>query len=122
MAEFKIIRETRSDLTVVEVVGDVAQGEIGKFLASLKLDDPTSKAIFDFRHANLSALEKKHIKSNVNQLKRFSRPEVRAALVFSNPVDFSIGRAITKAISKEGYLADIKGFYKFYLAKDWLLF
>ena len=122
MAQFKTSRDSRTDLTVIEVFGNVTHGEIPRFLETLRMDNPPSRAIFDFRNASLSELVKKRIKTDIHKVKQFTRPEIRAALVFSNPADFSIGKAITKAISKEGYLADIRGFYNFYLAKDWLLF
>ena len=122
MAQFKLTRETRTDLTVIEVVGDVQHGEIPDFLNSLQVENPATRAIFDFRGANLAGLVKKRIRTDIHKVKQFSRPELKTAMVFSNPADFSIGKIISKSLSSEGYLSDIRGFYNFYLAKDWLLF
>jgi len=122
MAQFKRIKETRGNFTIVEVVGDVLHGEIIDFLENLQVEDPSTRAIFDFRAANLSALLTNRIRSDVHKIRKFAGPGIRAALVFSNPADFSIGKAIGHAISGAGYLADIRGFYNLYLAKDWLLF
>ncbi|MEZ5491246.1 MAG: hypothetical protein R3F50_13130 [Gammaproteobacteria bacterium] len=122
MAQFKRIKDSRSDLTIIEIIGKLTLGELSRFLDSLQVDNASSRAIFDFRAADLSALAKACIKSEIRKLERFSHPELKAALVFSNPTDFSTGKAISKAVSKEGYLADIRGFYNLYLAKDWLLY
>ena len=122
MAQFKRIKDKRAGLTIIEIIGELTHGEIPRFLESLHVDDTSSGAIFDFRAADLSALAKTRIKSDIYKVKKFAHPELKAALVFSNPADFSIGRTISKAINKEGYLADIRGFYNLFLAKDWLLF
>ncbi len=122
MAQFRRIKDSRVDLTVIEVVGDVTNDEISQFLESLRIENTSSKAIFDFRGANLSSLVKKRIRTEVLQVKQFARPEIRAALVFSNHADFSMGKSLAQAITREGFLADIRGFYNFYLAKDWLLY
>lgn len=122
MAQFKRIKDTHADLTIIEIIGELTHGEFTRFLESLHIDNASSRAIFDFRAADLSTLAKAGIKSEIRKLAKFSQPELKAALVFSNHTDFSIGRVISKAVSKEGYLADIRGFYNLYLAKDWLLF
>ena len=41
-------------------------------------------------------------------------------MVFSNPADYSLGKTISKAIRKHGYLSEIREFYNLYLAKAWL--
>jgi hypothetical protein len=123
MAQIRRLREVRSDVTVIEVSGDITHGEFIKFLEAHKqVTNPASRAIFDFRSANLSALSRQRIKEAMAELKQFARPGLRAALVFSNPADYSIGRVISGSISKQGYLAEIRSFYNLYLAKAWLLY
>jgi hypothetical protein len=62
------------------------------------------------------------IRSDVHEVRKFAGLGIRAALVFSTPAAFSIGRMMSHAISGAGYLADTRGFYNLSLAKDWLLF
>jgi len=123
MAQFKRLKEGRSGLTIIEVYGEVTHGELFKFLEShSNASDKSSRAIFDFRAANLSSLSLHRIIEATREYGRFSNPGVRAAMVFSNPSDFSIGKLISRAISKHGYLSEIRGFYNVYLAKAWLLY
>ena len=123
MAQFRRLKEFRSDLTVIEVHGELTHGEFIRFLeANRSKNNRSSKAIFDFRSATLSSLSKQRIKKTVVEFRKFAAPDLRAALVFSNPADFSVGKVISKAISKQGYLSEIRGFYNLYLAKAWLLY
>ena len=123
MAHFRRLKELRSDLTVIEIHGELTHGEFIRFLESNRnVKDPSSMAILDFRSANLSMLSKQRIKQAVTEFQRFANPSMRAALVFSNPTDYSIGKVISKAFSKHGYLSEIRGFYNLYLAKAWLLY
>ena len=123
MAQFKRLKERRSDLTIIEVYGELTHGEFFEFLESNKnVKDPSLRAIFDLRSASFSSLSKKRIKEAMAELSTFANPGLRAALVFSNPNDFSIGKTISKAINKHGYLSEIRGFYNLYLAKAWLLY
>lgn len=123
MAQFKRLKEGRSGLTIIEVYGEVTHGELLKFLESqCNASDMACHAIFDFRAASLSALSMSRIIETTREYGRFFHPGARAAMVFSNPSDFSIGKLISKAISRHGYLSEIRGFYNVYLAKAWLLY
>jgi hypothetical protein len=123
MAQIRRLRETRSDVTVIEVRGDLTHGEFKRFLEAHKnVINPASRTVVDFRSANLSALSRHRIKEAMADLKQFARPGLRAALVFSNPADYSIGRVISGSLSKHGNLSEIRGFYNLYLAKAWLLY
>jgi len=122
MARFKQIRDGRSNLTVVEVYGDVGNEEIKTILDWPPDVSPHSKTVFDFRFADLSALSSTHIRKAVGEIRLLSGPDCKAALVFSNPADYSIGKIISSAFSGRGYLANIRGFYNLHRAKDWLLF
>ena len=123
MAQFKRLKERRSGLTVIEVHGELTHGEFFEFLESNQnVKDPSLKAIFDLRSANLSSISKTRIKEAVVEITKFVNPGLRAALVFSNPADYSIGKTISKAINKHAHLTEIRGFYNLYLAKAWLLY
>ena len=123
MAHFRRLKDFRSDLTVIEVHGELTHGEFIRFLeANRETGNRSSKAILDFRSATLSSRSKHRIKKAVAEFRKYAAPELRAALVFSNPTDYSVGKVISKAISKQGYLAEIRGFYNLYLAKAWLLY
>jgi|GEM_PF-3061873 len=123
MAQFRRLKELRSDLTIIEVHGELTHGEFVRFLESSRdVGDPSSKAVFDLRSANLSSLSRKRIKASIADFESFADPGLRAALVFSNPADYSIGKLISNTINKQGYLSEIRGFYNLYLAKAWLLY
>lgn len=123
MAQFRRLKEKRSDLTVIEVYGELTHGEFIRFLESNRnVKDGSLRAIFDLRSANLSSLSKKRIKEALADFKMYAHPRLRAALVFSNPTDYSIGKLISKTVNKQGYLSEIRGFYNMYLAKAWLLY
>jgi len=123
MAQFRRLKETRANLTVIEVHGELTHGEFIRFLESNRnVKERSLKAIFDLRSANLSSLSKRHIKEALADFRKYADPELRAALVFSNPADYSIGKLISKTVSKHGYLSEIRGFYNLYLAKAWLLY
>ena len=123
MANFRRLKEQRTDLTIIEVHGKLTHGEFFEFLESNRhVEDPSTKAIFDLRFANLSTISKKRIKEAMTEFKRFAAPGVRAALVFSNPADYSLGKIISNALNQHGYLSEIRGFYNLYLAKSWLLY
>ena len=123
MAQFRRLKEKRSGLTVIEVVGELTHGEFIRFLESnRKVKDPSLSAIFDMRAASLSSLSKKRIKEALAEFRLYANPNLRAALVFSNPADYSVGKVISKTICKYGYLSEIRGFYNLYLAKAWLLY
>jgi hypothetical protein len=129
MTQIKIRRDERIDLAVIEITGDIVPAELLRFLESNFGDyidadsrDFASRAIIDFRAANLSALTKDFIKTNIEAVKKFIRPDVKAALIFSNPGDASVGEVISKAIHRIGLGAEIRRFYNLYRAKDWLLY
>lgn len=123
MAQFRRLKEKRSGLTIIEVAGELTHGEFIKFLESNRnVKDPSLRAIFDLRAASLSLLSKKRIKEVLADFSMYANPRLRAALVFSNPADYSVGKVISKAICKHGYLSEIRGFYNLYLAKAWLLY
>ena len=127
MAEIKLTQIEHLNLAVFEICGDVANGEILRFLeANFQSGDGEDtgiiRAIFDFRAADLSALTLETIKVNLARVEKFLRPGLRAALVFSNPADFSIGKTISTAFRKHSHLLEIRHFYNLYRAKDWLLY
>ncbi|MBT8148266.1 MAG: hypothetical protein KJN90_15515, partial [Gammaproteobacteria bacterium] len=123
MAQIRRLKEIPSNLTVIEVNGELTHGEFISFLESNRsVQDPSPGALFDFRSASLSSLSKQRIKEALADFQKFAQPGLRAALVFSDPADYSKGKTISKAISKHGYLSEIRGFYNLYLAKAWLLY
>lgn len=121
MAEVKRLKDRRSDLAVFQVSGNVTCIDVCHLLDTSIATESTLH-LFDFRWASLAALSKADIKAQIRTAVSKIRPGARAAFVFSNPADLSVGRLINKSTGGGGHRPETREFYNPYLARDWLLF
>lgn len=120
MAEIKTSIDYQLDLTVHTVTGSLLASEILAKLETYYRGKPTALILWDFLNATLSEISSEELLRTIKKAKVFSRKGGKTALVFSQEVDFGIGRMLEVLAQMEGYDYVFSSFRSINQALEWL--
>jgi hypothetical protein len=120
MAEVSINVDRNDELTVIAIRGSLGKEDLPNILAEYFANEPTLDTIYDSTEGDWSNNSTEYYMGMVRSGKVYARKGARTAMVFSNPVDFGIGRMIESHCELEGYENDLACFHTLEEAKYWL--
>lgn len=94
MAEIQTSIDYPLDLTVHIVSGDLTTREILDKLENYSQGDTTKRILWDLSNATWASITGDDLKETVKKAKKYSRKGGKTAWVFSEDVDFGIGRML----------------------------
>ena len=116
MAEISMLIDRENDLSIITIKGILEQDDLPNTLADYFANDPTLNTIYDSTDGDWSHNPTKYYLDMIRSSKAYTRKGARAAMVFSNSVDFGIGRMIESHCELEGYENELACFRSL---EDW---
>ncbi len=120
MAEIKTSIDYQLDLTVQTVWGDVTSQEILDKLENYYQGRTTRLILWDWTNATLVRMGFDELHQLVIKARKFSRKGGKTAFVFSEDVDFGLGRIIEALAKIENYDYEFCCFRSIVDAEKWL--
>ena len=120
MAEISINIDRNDELTVIVIKGSLDKEDLPKTLADYFSNEPTLNNIYDSTNGDWSNNPTEYYMDMIRTGKVYARKGARTAMVFSNSVDFGIGRMIESHCELEGYENELACFHTLEEAKYWL--
>lgn len=120
MAEISLKTNRESDLTVITIKGVLNQHDLPNTLVDYFANEPTLNTIYDSTDGDWSNNPTEYYLNMIRLGKAYTRKGARSAMVFSNPVDYGIGRMIESHCELEGYENELACFRTLEQAEIWL--
>ncbi len=120
MADIKLHINKERDLTTITIVGTLQEGELSSVLRDYYKHSPTRLIMLDSREGSWSAIPSELYRNTIEGWKRSDQKNGRTALIFSNAVDFGIGRMLESHFSMTGHETEIECFRDMEAAQTWL--
>ncbi len=120
MAEIKICIDLENDLTTITIQGVLRESDLNDSLSEYFEDGPTLDTIYDLTEGNCSSIPTDYYIGLIRVGRAYAKEGARSAMVFSNPVDFGIGRMIESHCESVGYKSELACFHTVAEARDWL--
>lgn len=120
MAEINMDIDRGNGLTIISIRGVLEEKDLPETLSKYFSNDPTLDTIYDSTEGDWSNNTAEYYRGMVRSGKIYARTGARTAMVFSNTVDFGIGRMIESHCELEGYKNELACFHSLKDAKDWL--
>ena len=120
MAEISIHIDRENEVSVITIKGILEKDDLPKTLENHFANDPTLNTIYDSTNGDWSHIPTKYYLEMVRLGKIYTRKSARVAMVFSNSVDFGIGRMIESHCELEGYENEFACFRSLEEAELWL--
>jgi len=114
--------EPELDLTIHVVTGSVTAEELGDRAAQFMGKNPSLLSLWDFSHADISALSADGLRAIFNRARPYAerRRGGRTALVFSSAVGFGMGRMAEAFGEAGGFPYEFRSFWDRDAALIWL--
>ncbi|GJM13502.1 MAG: hypothetical protein DHS20C12_19050 [Pseudohongiella sp.] len=120
MAEISIDVDRKNDITIIAIKGTLEKEDLPNTLSEYFANEPTMNTIYDSTEGDWSNNPSKYYMDMIRSSKVYARKGARTAMVFSNPVDFGIGRMVESHCELEGYENELACFHSLQDAKHWL--
>lgn len=120
MAEIKIDIDYDQELTTFKVSGKLLAGELLESTKAYHQGETTDRVLCDFTNASWSEIAAEDLKKNTGAAKKYSSKGNRTAFVFSNDLDFGMGRMLTAYAENEEFDSDMGVFRSLDAAMEWL--
>ena len=120
MAEISIRSDRDSDLTTITIKGDLREDDFHNSLSEYFRGESTLNTLYDLTEGDCSNIPSKYYIGLIRVGRAYAQEGARSAMVFSNPVDFGIGRMIESHCESIGYKSELACFHSVSEARDWL--
>ncbi|MBT3529585.1 MAG: hypothetical protein HOF74_04110 [Gammaproteobacteria bacterium] len=120
MAEVSIDIDKEREFATITIKGDVEAGDLDAVLEKYFGNSPCMATIYDSSEGSWSNLSTDFFRRMVDKSKPLSRKGAKTAMVFSNQVNFGIGRMIESNCDLAGYENEIECFYRLEDAREWV--
>lgn len=120
MAQISIDTDRENDITVITIDGVLQEGDFLAALSDYFSNEPTLKTLYDSRTGDWSQVSTEYYERMIRSGKTYARTGAKVAMVFSNKIDFGIGRMLESYAELEGYENQHACFLSIEAARDWL--
>ena len=120
MAEVSIDTDRENDLTIIAIRGILGENDLLDTLSEYFSNDPTRLTLYDSTEGDWSGNSTEYYRGMIRSGKAYARKGAKVAMVFSNSVDFGIGRMLESYSEFEEYKNEHACFRTIEEAKHWL--
>ena len=120
MAEISISTDREKGLTTITIKGVLREDDLPNTLLEYFANGPTLNTIYDSTEGDWSNISTEYYRGMIRSGKAHARKGAKVAMVFSNSVNFGIGRMLESYSDFEGYENEHACFRTIEEAKNWL--
>ena len=120
MAVIDVYRDQQRNLTVFTVSGRLDARELSQCVHSQYQGRTTGLVLWDFSNASWAGICKRDFRMSIRKGKKYSRAGDKKAFVFTNDVDYGIGRMLEAYTEIEKFQSETRIYKSMQQANEWL--